>query len=107
MFILFVISSITFMLVWFIINITVNNFGEKDQIVQCLSSLVDIDIECSHRYNVSYAFLHIISNKPFHASSVFHTLGILSFILFNHGNWYIVFYHVSPGLAVHFSYFRF
>lgn len=72
MFILFVISSITFMLVWFIINIIINNFGEKGHIVQCLSSLVDIDIECSHRCNISYAFLHIISNKHFHALSVPH-----------------------------------
>lgn len=49
-----------------------------------------LDIECSHRYNVSYAFLHVISNKPFHALSVFHTLGILSFILFSPGNWYSI-----------------
>ena len=76
-----VISSITFMFVWFIINITMNNFGEKVHIVQCLSSLVDIYIECSHRYNISYAFLHIISNKHFHALSVFHMLVILKFYI--------------------------
>lgn len=93
---------------WFIFNITISNFSQKNYIVQCLPPPANAYLESLSSYKLFLMPFYILFRiNIFMCCHVWHYCHFDSFISFYNVNYWYSILLCNLGIIVHFDYFMF